>query len=287
MKKLFFELFKRSVLLFAGSGLGKIRIFDKAYHFLLPKLKPEYTEIGGYKIVTDKLDSLSLSVFGIYEKTLINTIKTYIKKGDVVCDIGAHDGYHTLDMSKAVGRNGKVYAFEPDPDNFDLLKKNLENNAIKNVILVKKAISDRCGVTKLYQNPANRSDNGIIEKGNGFSFTEVETISLDRFFAKRNKVDFIKMDIQGAEPLAYKGMTNLIRKNKHMKIIMELRPGLIKNGIRSSQIMLNGLYKSGFSFYYINDLASELELIDVDTLLKLAIEKLEINIFCIRKKHNV
>src|SRR3989344_8511503 len=102
MKKIFFTLFKRSVLLFAGTGLGKIKIIDRVYHFLLPKLKPEYVEIGGNKIVTDKLDSLGLSVFGVYEKTLINTIKTHIEKGDGVCDIGAHDGYHSLIMSKAV-----------------------------------------------------------------------------------------------------------------------------------------------------------------------------------------
>src|SRR3989344_1198701 len=206
MKNFFFTLFKQSVLLFAGSGLGKIKIIDRVYHFLLPKLKPEYIEIEDARIITDKLDSLSLSVFGVYEKTLVSTIKTYIKKGDVVCDIGAHDGYHTLIMSKAVGKRGKVYAFEPDPGNFSLLKRNVENNNIKNVILIKEAVSDKCGTVKLYQNPNNRSDNGIIGKHNGYSFIKVETITLDRFFAKNNKVDFIKMDIQGAEPLAFKGM---------------------------------------------------------------------------------
>ena len=94
------------------------------------------------------------------------------------------------------------------------------------------------------------------------------------------------MDIQGAEPLAINGMVTLIQKNKHIKIIMELRPGLVKNGIRSSKIMLNKLYKSGFKFYYINELNHKLQLVDVERLLELAINEIEINVFCTRDNCN-
>ena len=77
-------------------------------------------------------------------------IKQEVKEGNNVIDIGANIGYFTLLFAKLVGPNGKVFAFEPDPTNFSILKKNIEENNYDNVILSQKAISDKTETTKLF-----------------------------------------------------------------------------------------------------------------------------------------
>lgn len=73
-------------------------------------------------------DCLGLLTHEIHEPLMTEIIKRETKEGDVVLDIGAHIGYYTLMFARLVGKEGKVFAFEPDPDNFTLLKKNIEIN---------------------------------------------------------------------------------------------------------------------------------------------------------------
>jgi len=283
MKKIAYSLFKKSILLFTGKGLGKIKIIDRTYHYLLPRLKPEFINIYGFKLITDKDDSLGLSVFNNYEEKVIKLIRSNLKKGDIVCDIGAHIGYHTLVMSKAVGNRGKVYAFEPDTENFNTLNLNLILNNITNVISIQKAVSNKEGNTKLYKNPNNRSDNRILTYQDGFSSEVVETTSLDKYFDNAPKLDFVKMDIQGAEALAVDGMKNIIKKNNDLKMIMEFRP----SGNKSSSLkFLNNLDVNNFNVYYIDEEKDELELLSAEKILQLALDKIEINIFCTRQRVN-
>ncbi len=73
------------------------------------------------------------------------SVKRIIKKGDTVFEVGSHHGFTTIILSKAVGDEGKVYAFETFPDNVKILRKNLEINNIKNVEIIKKAVGSRKG----------------------------------------------------------------------------------------------------------------------------------------------
>ena len=103
----------------------------------------------------DKIDSLYLSVnkdWGDFEKEVI---EKQIKKGDVILDIGANIGFYTLIMAKLVGEKGKVYAFEADPTNFEILKKNVEVNGYKNIVLVNKVVSNKNEKIKFYVDRGN------------------------------------------------------------------------------------------------------------------------------------
>ena len=99
----------------------------------------------------DSVDSLRLSFNGVYEPCETEFVMNEIKKGDVVLDIGANIGYYTLIFARLVGEEGKVFAFEPDPENFALLKKNVEINGYHNVVLVQKAISNKTGKIRLFK----------------------------------------------------------------------------------------------------------------------------------------
>ena len=140
MKKKIHAIYKKSFKIFIGTNIGRYGIVRKLCRFLSYNLKPDWVEIEGEKMYLDDVDSLCLSINGIHEKIITNLIKKEIHSGDVVLDIGAHIGYYTLQFANLVGSTGKVYAFEPEPKNFELLKKNVQINKHDNVVLIQKKI---------------------------------------------------------------------------------------------------------------------------------------------------
>jgi len=200
MRKAMLSMYRKVVKVFSGHGLESIYPIRVAHNFILSHLKTTFAEVDGHKMFLDSKDSLSLSIYGIHEPLVTELVKKEIKKGNVVLDIGAHIGYYTLIFAKLVGEEGKVFAFEPDPTNFSLLKKNVEINGYKNVELVQKAVSNKNGKIKLYLSEENSGDHRIYNSHDGRKFIEVEAIRLDDYFKNYNgAIDFIKMDIQGAE----------------------------------------------------------------------------------------
>lgn len=205
-----------------GYGIRRFYPIRIAYHFILKGLESNFAIVLGHKMFLDPKDTFQLSTNGIYEEVTTNLVNKLIKQGDVVLDIGTCIGYYTLIFAKLVGKNGKVYAFEPEPTNFTLLKKNVEINGYENVVLVQKAVSNRSGKLRLFLSEENLGDHRIYDPHNGRNFIEVESIKLDDYFKNYNgEINFIKMDIQGAEGGALQGMFELLKKNKNIKIVSE------------------------------------------------------------------
>lgn len=151
-----------------------------------------------------------------YDYTINDTDIIKAEKGDIVIDAGGCWGDTSLYFANEIGEEGKVYTFEFIPQNLDILKMNLGlNPLLKNQIeIVEKPLWDKTGLPMYYV------DNG---PGSQVSFNQlneysgiVNSISIDDFLAnnKLDKVDFIKMDIEGAEPFALKGAINTIKKYK-------------------------------------------------------------------------
>jgi FkbM family methyltransferase len=132
-------------------------------------------------------------------------------------------------FAKLVGDTGRVYAFEPNPDNFNLLKKNVEINNYQNVILVPKAVSSKNGKQKLYISEENKGAHTIIEVTKNQKYIEIDSICLDNYFVRFNeKIDFIKIDVEGFEGEVIKGMTRLLQNADEIGIMMEFSPHLIE-----------------------------------------------------------
>jgi len=123
------------------------------------------------------------------------------KLGDVVFDIGAYVGDTALWFSKAVGSHGKVYAFEPEPRNFEKLKANLERNKVTNVIPLQLALSENEGEMQV---ASGGNSSTITQTDTG---TSVKVTTIDKFVEanKLPRVDFIKMDVEGHELKVLKG----------------------------------------------------------------------------------
>jgi len=204
-----------------------------------------------------------------YEPETVDFFKKNVKPGMTVVDIGAHIGYFARVLSKLVGRAGAVYAFEPDEANFKMLKSNTEH--LKNVKTYQLAVSDRRGSVDFYLS-GGRSGNHSTIAGVVLDQKKVtvEAVDLDSFFvdAKIQRVDFIKMDIEGAEGQAIQGMFNLLKKNKTVKIVTEFLPIALKiSGIEPIEY-LKMLIEHGFKLYHINEQKNRIEPVDIPKLLE-------------------
>jgi FkbM family methyltransferase len=133
------------------------------------------------------------------------------REGDTVIDIGAHIGRYTITSSKQVGNTGKVVAIEADPDNFQLLKRNIALNNLTNVLPLNYAVFSTRTRMKLYEQSASAKYNSLMltRAAKTKNYVEVEADTLDSILKLNevNRVNWIKIDVEGAEFEVLKGST--------------------------------------------------------------------------------
>ena len=138
------------------------------------------------------------------------------KPGDIIFDIGSGKGEETYCFSKLVTPNGRVFSIEAHPQTFFCLSKFCEYNKLKNVTPLNLAVYDKESEVMI-DNPDSDILSTVVNSAKGF---KVKSVSLDSVVAKFgiDSIDFIKMNIEGAEIKALYGMTNCIKKTKHVCI---------------------------------------------------------------------
>ena len=153
-------------------------------------------------------------VLGFYEEELTELLSQNVKRDTVFYDLGAHWGYFSILASKFVGIKGKVYAFEPMPQNFQRLEQNIRINNVKNIATLNLAVSDENRTIK-FSNSSDTFANTYINAGSE-DFIEVKSISLDQFVLEKSvsPPHFIKIDVEGAEIDVLKGAERLIREHR-------------------------------------------------------------------------
>lgn len=274
-RKVAFQMFKKLCSSFKRKGFRKFSLIDRIYHFILRPLVQGYILLQGHKVYVDMRDNVitqHLLNDGVWEKYETELFKILVKKGMVVVDIGANIGWYTLIAAKLVGKKGKVYAFEPDPDNCALLKKNVQINGYKNVIIEQKAILNRWGTIRLFLSSSNLGDHRTYDSHDGRKWITVKGITLDEYFRnKPDRIDIIKLDIQGAEMEALLGMDRIIKANENLKILTEFWPiGITRAGF-SPKRFLNKLLEYDFELYVIDGQKGATKLTHVDEVMKLCI----------------
>ena len=210
----------------------------------------------------------------------IDLIKKVVKANATVIDIGANIGFYSEIFSNIVGPNGAVHCFEPDETNFNYLKKRC--SSLKNVFINKKAVADTSQNIKIYTSKKLNVDHRTYKPDEFDTEIDIEAISLDEYLNGK-PVDFIKMDIQGFEMTAIKGMLNTL-KNNNLKMLSEFWPyGLNKAG--SSVMEYFTLLKQlQFNVYLIkNNTLNELTEVQVKSFSDLP-EHIYMNIFVSKEK---
>lgn len=187
---------------------------DRSLTLLKPDFKGTIVTVEGLKFSLVDEEALHI-VLPSFERWIE---KMKVKTGDVFVDIGAHIGKYSMKFSKVAKT---VVAIEPDPENFESLKRNIELNGLKNVIAVRKAAWNRKGTMKFYKGDVK--GHGTIKRDCGYGWCEVQTERVDEILNSLgiNKVDWIKIDVEGAEYEVLEGLTETITKDKP-KIIVEV-----------------------------------------------------------------
>ena len=155
------------------------------------------------------------------------------KYGEIIVDVGAHIGHYTIISSKRVGPNGKVIAIEAHPDNFEMLNRNIKLNKLTNVIPLNYAVYSKETKLKLYL-PVEESGftiyntimvNRTASEG---KFIEVNANTLDNLLLQQQNgishpsINWIKIDVEGAEFEVLKGATNILSKSKDIALLIEV-----------------------------------------------------------------
>lgn len=189
-------------------------------------------------------------LLNLYEKDTTALFKKLIKPGMVIVDIGAHIGYYSRMFSKLAKKNGAIYAFEPDPNNYKLLS--LNSKKLKNVKIFNEALSDKIGLINFYQSN-NTGCHSLVTQNSIKDTINVPTETLDEF-AKKNKIqkiDLIKIDVEGGEPIVFAGCKNTFQQDSLM-VVMEFTPANFqKLGIPPLSFLNNLQKEYGFSLYEI------------------------------------
>jgi len=146
---------------------------------------------------------------GTYESAELDHYLAAIHPGAVVADIGANIGIWSALLSRAVGPTGRVVAFEPSPDNLELLRANLARNGCTNVEIVPVAVSRASG-TASFETTTAGATHHLAASGRTGDIS-VDVVALDEYVrATSTSFDAIKIDIEGFEPDAFAGMTSVI-----------------------------------------------------------------------------
>ena len=154
--------------------------------------------------------------------------KINIHEKNIILDIGANVGFYSIKLSSLVGNSGKIISFEPDPHSFSTLKRNCELNKLKNVEIYNIAISEKEGILKLFSSEKHSGVTSLFNSNGQSNYFEVTTDSLDNILKNRfPKIDFIKIDTEGAELSILKGAENTLKITK--KILIELHEEILKN----------------------------------------------------------
>lgn len=243
------------------------------------------------RTLTIEIDGLSLSGSihhrgylwslrkGVREAYMAELFKQVLRPGQVVCDIGSYIGYYALLAAQRVGNFGKVFAFEPDPLNFVYLCLNVKTNHFENAVMtVQKAVSDKSGRFDFYLYGGDRSRSSLFGGRGSARKIQVEAVSLDDFLDDRVSVDIVKMDIEGGEVRALKGMGRLLNRSPWVTMFVECNPKALQCAGSSAKELFQILGDYGFRVLVIDEIAKCLRMPNIG-----AIEGVKyVNLFCQR-----
>lgn len=264
MQSEFYKIYRKFYNYLSGRGLRKYSTLKSFNNFIASKIN--FATVYGHEMYFPE-HYRNLLTTGLYDPFETSFYENQIKNGDIVIDIGANIGIFTLLFAKLVGSNGHVYAFEADPTNFEILKKNIEINSYQNTTLENKAIFHKNEKINLFLSPSNPGDHRIYDSNDGRKSIQINSIILDDYILqKKVDVDFVKIDVQGSELSVIQGMKKLLEPN-NIKIMMEFEPILLEKFGTKPLDLLDILESYGFHFFDINEIEQKIKHISISELI--------------------
>jgi FkbM family methyltransferase len=196
----------------------------------------------------DERDCLALRENDVYERNETRYIKTILKPGMTVVDVGAHIGYYTTIAARIVGPAGRVHAFEPRPENVAVLRQNAALFG-ETVVVHEAAVSDLSGRGRLYLD-ADRNVDGRLAEMPGRESVVVDITTLDEALPDA-VVDFLKSDAQGWDGHVLRGAERLLRRSPQIVGMIEFLPQFLKFAGDAPEDIIAYLRDLGFKTYVV------------------------------------
>jgi FkbM family methyltransferase len=202
---------------------------------------------------------------GQFEAAELAFVERFLRPGMTVLDLGAHYGLYTLLASKRVGRGGQVFAFEPSPRERKGLRLHLWLNRCKNVIVRESALGDEATESALYVVEDWAAGCNSLRPpaipGETFTIT-VQVVKLDDWLAEQkiNRVDFIKLDVEGGELAVLKGAAQLLERHPRPLIMAEVQDVRTRPWGYRARDILDHLGARGYHWFRLLDDGSVEEL---------------------------
>ncbi|MGA9771244.1 MAG: FkbM family methyltransferase [Blastocatellia bacterium] len=229
-------------------------------HFKYPFLMQLSAQLGGYWFKCDLRDSIAREICfnSRYEPQETSLIESILRPGMTFADVGANWGYFTLIAAHLVGKAGRIISLEPDPRLFQTLQDNVSRNDLSQVTALQLAAADKPGTLAL---------NGYDENGGNWGVSSliadaVESAAifpatarpLDALLDEQgiDRVDLLKMDIEGAEEMALRGMSEGLAKHRYRRILLEAHPALLRAQKRTTKDVLDLLIAAGYQGWIID-----------------------------------
>ena len=208
------------------------RAANKVYEHSFPIYRPLY---AAYKTYVDRA-----------ERRLLRKV---LFQGAVVVDVGANIGIYSEFLSRYVGPTGVVHSFEPSPDNFNRLSAATRN--LSNVRLTQAVVGERSGECKLYVSDKLNVDHRAYKTDDLRRVVPIEMIALDDYFKAGQRVDLVKMDIQGYELHALRGAQRVVQENSDINLLLEFWPAGLEQAGVSWERLVEMLQGSGMTLHLV------------------------------------
>lgn len=206
-------------------------------------------EYNGVKLELDISDYVSHYLYFGFEDNAHKNLMSLVKKDDVVLDIGTNYGTTILQFAKLTGDNGKCFGFEPDPLNFNICQKNLSLNSFENISVENLGLGNETAELFLVVDTVtNRGGNRISEDIEGKENYKVKIIRIDDWINDKgiNKIDLVKIDVEGFETNVLKGGIETWKKLRPI-LFIELDDDNLRQQNSSAKELVGLVEKLGYS----------------------------------------
>lgn len=246
---------------------GKYRLITLALRLCPEAPSPQIVATkDGRRIKADLSTGMHTFVYflGDYEPALTALTRLLVKEGDVCLDVGANFGWYTTLFRKLVGEGGSVHSFEPVPSSLEELRINFNlAGSPQNIYINDFALTDRQGTATINMFPGLTTGHASLSqqgRSDARQFTCI-TNTLDSYLSERNMtdVDFVKVDIEGAELSFLNGAASLFRQKQPPILLMEMALNTTRNfGYFPNDLISFIRAYADYSFYVIDEIHTSL-----------------------------
>lgn len=223
---------QRFPTLYARIFTTALPLYERYYAARRAQFTKKQSRVITYEGIVFKLEldpangfvDANIYAHGVYEPEILSIIKRLLPRGGTFVDIGANIGQHSLFAATVAGPKGHVISFEPIPRLATQIRASAALNNLSDTIVVHEiAASDQAGMATFRIRPGNIGGSGLHSHDASHEEIYVSTSPADTLLAEQCRIDLIKIDTEGHELHALRGLTRMLAQF-HPALIVEFSP---------------------------------------------------------------